>query len=851
MPRIFIAVQMEDRFPLVDTLNQTPAIPDVCQWMLFLRNHDELTLEMVTEEERDYMYRMHARDPRARINLGIRHRLAPLMSNSRRKIELLNALLLSLPGTPVIYYGDELGMGDKLYLGDRNGVRTPMQWSADRNAGFSNASPQQLFLPVVIDYEYHYETVNVEMQQKNPSSLLSWMKRLIAIRQQSRALGRGTLEMLDPSDPKVLAFLRRLGEDCVLVVANLSRFPQYVELDLASMEGHVPIELFGQGAFPAIGKLPYLLTLGSYGFYWFAVCQRAASCLETVARPGRDGAKDGQLPVLEVRGDWDEVFAGTARQKLEKVLPGFLVARRWFAGKSKSIRTTEIWDVVPVRAVGTPAHVSFVLLRVEYFDGEPEGCLIPLAFGDEERVRSSQSLGPATMLARLEVVKGKAHSAGVLYDAFGEKELGQVLLEMIGARRRFRGGKGVMAGRPSPAFRRLRRQAVQPLKIVVSKAEQSNSTTFYGDQFLLKLFRRLQEGENPELEIESFLTDTAAFSHAPPLAGAIEYLIPQRPPVTIGVLEGYIHNAGDAWGYTLDSVEHYFENIVSRQPPPEVPAGLTPCEPLLKLAAEPTPPPADELFGPYLESAALLGRRTAELYIALASETDAPHFGQEPFSPFYQRSVYQAMRTLAARSLTMLRHQLGHVSADVEAHGEAVVAREGELRKHLQQIVQRDIAAMRIRCHGDYHLGQVLYTGNDFVIVDFEGEPARSISERQLKSSPFRDVAGMLRSFDYACYSALADRLTGMVLEPEELSCLRGWMQFWTRWTSAAFLKSYLAVADAQPFVPRQAAHTQLLLDVYLLEKALYELRYELNNRPDWARIPLHGILQLLNETPS
>jgi maltose alpha-D-glucosyltransferase/alpha-amylase len=591
--------------------------------------------------------------------------------------------------------------------------------------------------------------------------------------------------------------------------------------------------------------------LGGYGFYWFAVGRPASLHLTSGAAPSHEHGAEVQLPLLEVHGDWDEVFDGPARHSLERILPGFLASRRWFAGKARTIRTTDIWDVVPVRAAGAPTHISFVLFRVEYADGEPEGYLIPMAFGDEERVRSSESLGPSTMLARLAVDKGGAHSTGVLYDAFGDEELGRLLLEMIGSRRRFHGGKGTLTGRPSHAFRRMRRQAEQPLKIVVSKAEQSNSTLFYGDQFLLKLFRRLQEGENPELEIESFLTDTVAFAHAPPLAGAIEYVMPQRPTVTIGVLEGYVRNEGDAWSYTLDSVEHYFESIVNRQPPPEVPAGLVPREPLMQLAAEQVPSLADTMFGPYLESAALLGRRTAELHIALASETDASHFGQEPFSHFYQRSVYQAMRTLASRSLAMLRRKLGNVSADVEADAETVVAREDEVFKHLQQIVQRDINAMRIRCHGDYHLGQVLYTGNDFVIVDFEGEPTRSISERQLKSSPFRDVAGMLRSFDYACYSALADRLTGVVLGAEELSRLRAWTQFWTEWTSATFLKSYLAVADAQPFIPRQPEHAQLLLDMYLLEKALYELRYELNNRPDWVRIPLHGILQLLDETKS
>jgi maltose alpha-D-glucosyltransferase/alpha-amylase len=419
---------------------------------------------------------------------------------------------------------------------------------------------------------------------------------------------------------------------------------------------------------------------------------------------------------------------------------------------------------------------------------------------------------------------------------------------MIASRRRFRGRKGTLVGRPSRHFHRMRPRSAEPWKIVISKAEQSNSTVFFGDQFLLKVFRRIEEGVNPELEVETFLTENLAFAHAPPLAGAIEYLVPRRTPVTIGVLEGYVHNKGDAWSYTLENVERYFENVVTQGPLPEPPALLLPRGRLVELAAESPPSLADSMFGPYLESVGLLGRRTAELHVALATETDVPHFGREPFSQLYQRSLYQAVRNLAGRTFTMLRQNLGRVPDDVQAQGRALAAQEGQIFERLHRIVQRRIDTMRIRCHGDYHLGQVLYTGSDFVIVDFEGEPTHSISERQLKTSPLRDVAGMLRSFDYACYAAVADRIGGMVLGPEDLNRLHGWMDFWTAWTSAAFLKSYFALAEGQPFLPAAKENAQLLLDVYLLEKALYELAYELNNRPDWARIPLQGILQLLEE---
>src|SRR2546425_1468079 len=266
MPRMFMAIRMEDRYPIVDILAQRPPIPESCQWALFLRNHDELTLEMVTDEERDYMYRVYAHDPEARVNLGIRRRLAPLLGNNRRRIELMNALLFALPGTPVLYYGDEIGMGDNPYLGDRNGVRTPMQWSLDRNAGFSDANPQRLYFPLITDPEYHYQPINAEAQRQNPASPYWWMKRLIALRRRYPAFGRGSIEFLHPQNRKVLALVRRHERESILIVANLSRFVQYAELDLSALRGVTPVEMFGQTRFPPIGELPYLLTLGPHSF---------------------------------------------------------------------------------------------------------------------------------------------------------------------------------------------------------------------------------------------------------------------------------------------------------------------------------------------------------------------------------------------------------------------------------------------------------------------------------------------------------------------------------------------------------------------------------------------------------
>ena len=348
MPRLFMAIRMEDRFPILEILQETPHIPDNAQWALFLRNHDELTLEMVTDEERDYMYRVYAHDRRMRLNLGIRRRLAPLLENDRRKIELMNALLFSLPGTPIIYYGDEIGMGDNIYLGDRNGVRTPMQWSADRNAGFSRANPQKLYLPVIIDPEYHYEAINVETQNNNPHSLLWWMKHLLQQRKQFQAFGRGTLEFLRPSNRNVLAYYRRYQEQTILVIANLSRFPQHVELDLAAVKGLSPVEIFGRAEFPPIGDQPYSMTLGSLGFYWFSLEPKQVHQEAITAAVTPSG-----LPLIIVES-WDEVFQGRSLAILLRRLPAYLKTRRWFQGKDRTIRSADVIDDVPI--AGTAAH---------------------------------------------------------------------------------------------------------------------------------------------------------------------------------------------------------------------------------------------------------------------------------------------------------------------------------------------------------------------------------------------------------------------------------------------------------------------------------------------------------------
>jgi maltose alpha-D-glucosyltransferase / alpha-amylase len=831
MPRLFMSVHMEDRFPIIDILDQTPAIPDSCQWALFLRNHDELTLEMVTDEDRDYMYKVYATDPRARLNLGIRRRLAPLLGNNRRKMELLNSLLFSLPGTPVIYYGDELGMGDNIYLGDRNGVRTPMQWSADRNAGFSRANPQRLYLPVTIDPEHHYETVNVEAQQQNPSSLLWWMKRLVLLRKNYQSFGRGSLEFLYPDNHKVLVFTRRFQDEIILVVANLSRFVNYVELDLAAYKGMVPVELFGHTRFPTIGELPYFLTLGPHSFYWFKLEQARIS--ETRA------AAEGFEPArLEIADSWENILYGRARTTLERAFPDYLLTCRWFGGKAQPIRSVRNVDIVPFSIDSVTAF--FTTWEVQYTGGTPETYLLLLAFAAGDRAFELRQTHPQSVVAQLKIKDKSAETEGVLYDALYDPQFCQALLASVKRGRRLKGDNAEIHAQPSKSFRTLAGDAEATLEPSLMRGEQSNTSIVYGDRFILKFFRRTSEGLNPDVEIGRFITEKTAFANVPPLAGFLEMRKQQGEPATIGILQGLIINQGDAWHYTLDSLGRYFEEVLTRHPASE--AALIPDRPLAEIAAQETPELVRELMGPYLASALLLGQRTGELHKALASDVKDPAFAPEPFTALYRRSLYQSFRTLAEQSLSLLETRLPGLREEIRPEAAKILKLESVIVDRLRQILDKKMTGMRIRIHGDFHLGQVLYTGKDFVVIDFEGEPARPITERRLKRSPLRDVAGMLRSFNYAALSKLRNNS----VRPEDAAQLKPWARFWDFWVSASFVKGYLETTTNASFLPKSQDEFNLMLSIYVLEKAIYELAYELNNRPDWADVPVAGILQIV-----
>jgi maltose alpha-D-glucosyltransferase/alpha-amylase len=843
MPRLFMALHQEDRFPIQDIMAQTPAIPESCQWGLFLRNHDELTLEMVTDEERDYMYRAYTRDRHARINLGIRHRLAPLLSHDRRRIELMTALLFSLPGTPVIYYGDEIGMGDNIYLGDRNGVRTPMQWSADRNAGFSRANPQRLYLPVVIDPEYHYETVNVEAQQGNPSSLLWWVKRLITYRKSFRSLGRGSFRILRPENTKVLAFIREYDDERVLVVANLSRFVQYVQLDLKEYAGSVPEEVLGRSRFPRVTDQPYLLTIGPHGFIWFALPPPAPAS-EEPAEPTTALAR--ALPQLPGKGPVSRWFGPAAREQVEALLPEYLDRYR-SPQRRRRFSSCEISHVAPIR-VGE-IEVWFLLVEAQSRVGIGETVSLGLTFVPDGELEQLLLPVETVGLARI-----SSPESGVLCDALAVPSCCRALLRGILAGRLRLTSEGEIESGPLPGQGSSEPEAGEGLAPSIKHSQRDNTAVFYGEAYVLKIFNRVEDGVNPDLEIGKYLAQREDYHGIAPVVGSISYRGHGNEPSTLAVLHRFVPNQGTAWQYTLDQLSQYFERVATL-PREETTPSLPPISEFQQADGQAPPPPLSELIGGYLESARLLGQRTAELHGVLAQGT-GPAFSPDPFSKLYQRSLYQSARTLTGRLCRRLSQLKDSVSNTARPLAERIVADEGLIIERFSGILDPSLAGKRIRSHGAYHLGQLLFTGKDFVIIDLEGDTDRPIGERRIKRPPLRDVAWLLRSLDYAVLSVLQGvsdvrgRSPG-VIRPEDRQALVPWANFWYESVSRALMASYIETIQPAGLLPSSHEAILHLLDLFLLEKALSEIDAELSDRPEWVEIPLRGALRLLGYDPA
>jgi maltose alpha-D-glucosyltransferase / alpha-amylase len=823
MPRLFMAIRQEDRLPIVDILAQTPDPPPAGQWALFLRNHDELTLEMVTEEERLYMYHVYATEAHARINLGIRRRLAPLLGNHRRRIELMNALLFSLQGTPVLYYGDEIGMGDNVYLGDRNGVRTPMQWSGDRNAGFSDAPPQRLFLPLIVDDEYHHHAVHVAQQLANPHSLLWWMKRLIALRKRYQAFGRGDLTMVECANPRVLAFVRSWGEQQILVVANLSRFVQHAGLELRDVEGRVPVELFGRTRFPAVDDMSYPLTLGPHAFLWFELADAEGQ------------TRDNALPGIEVEDSWEDVFSVRGRGDLQDILPAYLErGTAWNLG-GRAVLSVRLESALPLG--GRRGRRWMCVLRVTLTAGEPEHYLLPLGCRPAKRRRHPG----ADVVARL-VVRS---APGLRYELFDAAEDPAMAAALVGEAR---------AGRSAPGARGLevvpgdgaspRPEEPQMPRALQRVRPGSNALFRIGRGTVLKLFRRIETGLNPEIEVRSHL-QRVGFVHTPALLAAFRGDldgVPLHDGVWFGILQANVPNEGEAWAHAVKAARTCLRAAGRRGGMPPSIDTIVPLSAWDSLAD----PAVAELTVAYARVVERLGRRTAELHKALAAAPDDPAFAPEAPTALSRRSEYQRMRTLAVSVMDGLRGRLPELDPALRDVAESVLDRRTEVLDRFHRLLEGPFTSPRIRCHGNLHLGQVLHAGDDLVIIDFDGEPGRPLYERRLKRSPLHDVATMVRSFHYAAHAAMNElQIAGREAQADGAARLR-WMRAWQLRVSAVFIDAYSLEVGGSGLLPSDPDEARVLFQIYLLERVLYEVGFELNHRPEWLAAPLLDLPYLL-----
>ena len=829
MPRMFMALQMEDRYPITDIFDQTPDIPPTCQWAIFLRNHDELTLEMVTDEERDYMYKVYARDPKAKINLGIRHRLAPLLDNSRGKIELMNSLLFSLPGTPVIYYGDEIGMGDNFYLGDRDGVRTPMQWSPDRNAGFSAANPQKLYLPLILDPEYHYESVNVETQQRNTSSLFWYMKRIISVRKKFKTFGRGDLKFLNVENPKVLAFTRTYEEETLMVVANLSKFSQAAEVDLVNYKGYVPVDVFSKNRFPVVkDDGAYFFTLAPYSFQWFILEK---------AHPEMDENKP--LPGLILR-QRDKLMEGAALRQLEgNILPRYLQKVKWFTGKDRSLFQTAIIDYIQTSLDGSP--VFWLLLEIAQQNGTTGFYQLPVTFINQEQADKLAVSCPEGLIARIRSEEGE----GALMDAFFVSEWQKELFQ------RLTGHKSIGTGKQRIEFNGNGhlKHYIQEKEEVVPRLHTSdlyNTAITYNGSFFLKMYRRVDATTNPDLEITRFLTKEMKFKYIPAFIGDIEWKN-KKGVFVLGLMQEMIENHGDGYGYFQERIHNYIERLLAggrlqnfweeRQGTLMDPVGFENLSQDLQT-----------LLGVHAsEQARLLGIRTGELHLALASGVDNKDFRPEPFSLHYQRGLFSSLQSLVRETYQNLSRNKARLPADMQGNMERIVAYRPKLLAIFKRIYARKLDALKIRVHGNYHLGQVLLTGKDLAVNDYSGDPAMSYSERRLKRSPLVDLATMVLSFHKVAFEGFMDNPQ---LQEADRVAMLPFAAGWAHYISGFFIKAYTSIVRDAHLLPADRGDFEMMWQNYLLQKAIYSFNDALRNDPARLIIPLTLIRNILREDP-
>lgn len=828
MPRMYMAIARADRFPITDIMRQTPDIPENCQWAIFLRNHDELTLEMVTSSERDYLWDVYASDRRARINLGIRRRLAPLLERDRRRIELMCSLLFSMPGTPVLYYGDEIGMGDNIHLGDRDGVRTPMQWSPDRNGGFSRADPERLPLPPIMGPLYGYEAVNVEAQQRDPYSLLNWTRKMLAKRQQTQVFGRGSLRFLFPGNRHILAYVREYEDIAILCVANLSDGSQPVELDLSDMAGRVPVEVLGATAFPTIGELPYLLTLPPYGFYWFELSATAQPPLWHATAP--DHQAEHTTLVLRRRADVGYRMVESSRRLLDtEILPRYLMRQRWFK------RDAPVASVHVLYSLPLPGQSDHYLAEIEVKQGDSKSLyFFPYTLWWTD---VSTSALPFDVLAWVR----RGAETGFMSDAFFSADFAQQVLELLQAGREIpvatSSGKGMICFQPEPALKTVE----WPVPVLSERfpGEQSNSSVVLGDKAVLKLIRRVTQGIHPEVEMTRHLS-RCGFKNAPLLLGEVQRALADGSVHTLAVLHEHIDNQGNAWDWTLEFLAQTLEQAA--------------------LTGESRADYGDTLQG-YAVMAATIGRRLAQLHAVLGRVCKESSFKPEvanTASLSHWAARIKGQFNDAMQAANESRKRLGEVGCQ---HLDALNTLRDEVGQRIDQLVPGLKGMPMTRLHGDLHLGQILVAQNDIYFIDFEGEPSRSVDERHVKSSPWRDVAGVLRSFDYAAayvFSPVqgAAVATGTALDDDSSRAPASTALQWHRHhllqefrdsANQAFLNAYDDARHAEAEFTGQEGEDEhadaSALKLALVEKAAYEVNYELSHRHEWTVIALAGLL--------
>ena len=824
MPRMFMALQREDRYPITDIFDQTPEIPETCQWAIFLRNHDELTLEMVTDEERDYMYKVYAKDPKARINLGIRHRLAPLMENDRRRIELMNSLLFSLPGTPVIYYGDEIGMGDNFYLGDRDGVRTPMQWSPDRNAGFSNTNPQRLYLPVILDPQYHYESVNVETQRANTTSLFWFMKRIINMRKKFKAFSRGDMKFIQVDNPKVLAFSRNYQNETLLIVANLSKYAQPAEIDLKEFKGYVPMEVFSKNNFPAIKEnAPYFFTLAPHSYQWFVLKKEDA-----------EKQTEKKHPLLKVQ-HWEDLFVNETRDVLQTlVLPDYIQRMPWFTGKDKTLYSTTIIShtAIPIKE----EDAEIILVEVSYESGLPEYYQLPIIFRSKTDAADMKDKNASAIIAELHL----GETEGFLCDAIYTTAFQNALLQFMAKGKRFM-ASGEVVFSSTNALKEFLDQS-QELTSKVMATSEMHTAVIFNNEYYLKIYRKVDKGIHPDVEITRFLTDHAE-GLTTEYSGSIVWQLGANA-FHLGMLEKLVENHGDGHRYMLDRIANYIERILARDRSrllayPKTGSFTKPVS-FEELSEE-----LKEFIGNNAaEMTKLIGLRLAQIHKALGKSIEK-EWASEEFSLHYQRSLFSSMTSLVRETKQIVEKKKDSLPSYIQSDAEALADQRETILNTLKRIYSKKFDVQKIRVHGNFGLSHVMLTGRDILIHDFGGNPLKPFSERRLKRSPLRDVAAMMRSFYYVAYEGF---LTSAQMQEEEQRSLLPLANLWAHYMGNFFMKAYLEETKGLAYVPDEAEDFEILMQSFLLENALHWFNYEVAHRPERAVIPLQIIQDILGK---